>query len=214
MNIYTFANISVASLLAITNAAGYRPLDWSIYTDVSQLIYIRTNINGYFFDAVLREVHETGLRITEHPVQSGANIVDHSFIIPARLILEIGMSDVMASYVTGQFSSASTKSVSAYQTLLSLQASRKPLIVTTMLNSYKNMLIESMNAPRDSRSRYGLRVTVTLRQILTAKVTQTSTTDSSRSQATDTTNKGTVSSEQVTLNTSNYSSIAKILTGE
>jgi hypothetical protein len=64
------------------------------------------NTKAYFFDAILREDHTTQRRITEHPVQSGANINDYSYQMPARLILEIGMSDAMATLIAGQFGSA------------------------------------------------------------------------------------------------------------
>ncbi|HEX4209508.1 MAG TPA: hypothetical protein VHY56_03880, partial [Candidatus Binataceae bacterium] len=44
----------------------------------------------YVFDAILRAEHQRELRKTEHPVQTGANITDHAYLLPARITLEIG----------------------------------------------------------------------------------------------------------------------------
>jgi hypothetical protein len=169
----------------------WRPPQWQgLTTDQDQLIYIKTNIGGYFFDAFLREEHTTTLKITEHPVQTGANIVDHAYMEPARLVMDIGMSDAMESLVTDQFSGGYTKSVQAYQTLLELQKTRLPLQVFTRLNLYQNMVIESLNSQEDFKTLYGLRCTVTLREIMVVEVTTT--TVSAREQTSGTTSTGTV----------------------
>lgn len=169
----------------------WRPPQWSnLPTEKEQLVLVKTNISGYFFDAVIREEHTSTLNITEHPVQSGANITDHAYIEPARLVMEIGMSDVMDALYPGQFEDAYTKSVSAYRTLLELQKSRMPLTVLTRLYLYQNMLIESLSAPDDYKTLYGLRCTVTLREIMVVDVPQT--TVSARPQTTGSTQQGSV----------------------
>jgi len=165
----------------------FRPPQWKGEgTGADQLIYVKTNIAeqgesndfttgqiGYFFDVIMRVEHETTTRITEHPVQNGANISDHAYMMPARLVMEIGMSDAMDTLVSGQFSDRETKSISAYQTLLRLQKNRQPLQVTTRLNIYQNMIIENINAPDDIKTLYGLKATVTMRQIMTAQIGNT-----------------------------------------
>ena len=177
---------------------GYRPSQWG---DQSTLISARTFITAsrdnpygdqnetldisYFFDAVIRAEHSQAMRITEHPVQTGANIVDHAYLVPATLMLEIGMSDVMDSMIQGQYSGAYTKSVQAYQTLLALQAKRNPLRVTTRLNTYENMVIEELRTPDDYRTLYGLKCMVTLRQIITSQISTATVAVSARSQVTE-----------------------------
>lgn len=170
----------------------WRPPQWNnLPTKKEQLILVKTNINGYFFDAIIREEHTSTLQITEHPVQSGANITDHAFMQPARLVMEIGMSDAMDAMYPGQFDdTAYTKSVSAYRVLLDLQKSRLPLSVLTRLYLYKNMLIESLSAPDDYKTLYGLRCTVTMREIMVVDVAQG--TVSARPQTTGSTQQGTV----------------------
>src|SRR5690348_15645087 len=42
----------------------------------------------YIFDAVLRVDHHQRLRITDHPVQTGANITDHAFRDQPTIVLD------------------------------------------------------------------------------------------------------------------------------
>jgi len=142
----------------------------------------------YFFDAVLRAEHRQDLVRTEHPVQSGASIVDHAYLRPARVILEIGMSDAMGSFAAGQFTSSASRSVSAYQTLLDLQSSRVPLTLSTRLNQYANMLIESIGAVEDARTRFAGKFQVVFSQIIVATVATKTVT--ARPDQTDATNEG------------------------
>jgi hypothetical protein len=131
----------------------------------------------YVFDAVLKLEHERELRRTEHPIQSSASapvlsITDHAFRLPARVTLEIGMSDAMDSY--SDWTSAATKSVSAFATLSALQDARTLVILTTRLATYKNMLIESIRPTDDVKTRWGLRATVTLGEVFLADATAVS----------------------------------------
>jgi len=158
--------------------------------DVEQLVFVKTNIGGYFFDAVLRSEHTTSLTITDHPVEIGAAISDHSFVNPSILVMEVGMSDVAKSLVKGQFAGGWSRSVTAYKVLLELQKSRIPFQVLTRLNLYKNMLIETMIVPDDKETLYGLKATVTMREIFVATVKTVKI--SERPQTTDSTQRGEV----------------------
>jgi hypothetical protein len=152
--------------LVKTNNNAYRPSQW----DNKELVYAKTSVGGYFFDAVLKIDHSSTIKITEHPVQNGANTSDHAFKLPDRVVLEIGMSDCMDTYVSGQFTDNKSKSISAYQTLRVLQASFTPLELTTRLENYKNMLIENISTPDDFKTLTGLKCSITLKQLITAEV--------------------------------------------
>ncbi len=189
-----------------TQKTPWRPPQWS---DNNNYAYARTSITdsagtAYIFDAILRLEHNQSVRITEHPVQSGANISDHAFMLPARLTLEIAMSDAMDVYTPGQFNQGNgtefggiTKSVSAYNALVKMQADRLPLKVISRLGTYDNMLIEQINTPDDFKTLYGLRCIVNLRQIMTSQVNVVKV--SSRPQASQQTNKGSMQPIQPTI---------------
>ena len=174
---------------------------------------VSTTINGtatttYVFDAVLGLDHDQRLEKTHHPVQTGADISSHAYLMPARLTLEVGMSDVMDSYAHSAVNSVATgssiitpwigsasKSVSAYQTILGLQQARQPLTVTTRLRTYTNMVILSVSPREDYRTITGLRMRVEFEQIFTASTTTAPV--SARSNDTGTTGLGTVSPSSV-----------------
>lgn len=137
---------------------------------ISGLIYIKTTIGGYFFDAVFSTGHSTHLNITSHPVQLGANISDHAYMEPARITVDLGMSDAHLSLVSGQFSTAASRSKAAYEALVKLQSDRKPFTVVTRLSSYDNILLEDLSSTEDNKSYNGLRATATLRQIIMVSV--------------------------------------------
>jgi hypothetical protein len=129
----------------------------------------------YVFDSVLRAMHRRTVKKTQHPVLTGANITDHAYIEPAKLTLEIGMSDAMASFSSGMWAGWGTKSVSAWQILKSLELGRYLINVTTRLDTYSNMLITDCYAADENKTKHGLRATVVLEEFIAAGVTSTST---------------------------------------
>jgi hypothetical protein len=142
----------------------------------------------YVFDAVIRIDHAQQIRTTDHPVQSGASISDHALILPAKVVMEIGMSDAMDAYAPGVWTGNPSKSVSAYQTLVALQQGRQPLTVNTRLATYTNMLIELIQTPDTKETRTGLKATITFKQIFNGTVTLTPVSD--RPQTTGSTSIG------------------------
>jgi len=165
--------------------------------DIPQLIGIKTNIAGYFFDAYLKLDHERRLTITEHPVEEGASITDHAFMEPKGLSVEVGMSDVCTSFIDGQFTERFSRSVSAFSVLERLQADRIPLSIHTKLATYHNMLIENITSPDDYTTVHGLKATVFFREIIvvsTDTVTLPNRT-STMPQKTGNTNRGAVQPE-------------------
>lgn len=187
--------MSKSALQVQASARPYRPAAWKLLpTTQADLILLRSNINldevvgkettnegdsvtvtqtvAYFFDAIIREEHSYRLRITDHPIQTGANIVDHAYMLPAELTLEIGMSDVMDSLWVGQFLGGvgGSRSKSAFDTLRRLQALRVGLNVTTRLARYSNMLIESIHTPDDYMTTKALKCSVRLKEVFLAEV--------------------------------------------
>lgn len=182
---------TTANLLKIQQAGLPAVLTDAIFRQVSNLLYVKTSIGGYFFDAVFRTEHSTHLNITSHPVQGGANVSDHCFMEPARVTIEIGMSDVVTSWVFGQFSGGPSKSKDAFTALRLMQSRRQPIDVVTRLASYKNMLIEDLSIPDDLKTNSGLRATVSLRQVILVDVAKVSKV-SARPQVTGSTAAGNV----------------------
>lgn len=138
--------------------------------NIKSLVFAKTNIGGWFFDAYLKLNHTSRLTITDQPVQSGSSLTDNAYLQPRTLDMDVAMSDVATSLVSGQFNSGSSRSVNAYQILRQLQQLRVPIQVYTRLGTYENMLIEVLSAPDDFTTQYGLKCTVSLKEVLVAKV--------------------------------------------
>lgn len=149
---------------------GYRPRQWRTGLSAEELIYCKSNLEGYFFDAILSTTTSHTATVTSHPIQNGSNIADHMYLEPVTISLEIGMSDVMASMVKGQWSEGSTKSVSCYKKLCELQAMRTPLTILTRLDRYENMVITGITVNDSADTLTGLSADISLQQILVANV--------------------------------------------
>ena len=161
---------------------------------VQQKVYVKTNIAGYFFDAVLQTNYTRSLTITSHPVETGAAISDHAYVNPVELTMQIGMSDVMTSIISGQFSQGSSRSQTAFQVLTQLQSQRIPMdVMSTKFGLFKNMLIETIAVPDDYTTRFGLKATVTMKEVFVATVKTVKV--SARPHVTDSTNRATVEPE-------------------
>jgi hypothetical protein len=77
--------------------------------------------------------------------------------------------------------------------MLDMQAGRTPLIVTTRLRTYTNMLITSVSPHEDSRTITGLRMRIEFEQIFTASVHKAG--DGARPNATDSTGLGVLNAQ-------------------
>lgn len=117
-------------------------------------------------DVAVEEIHNDTLRITDHPVETGAAVTDHAFHMPYECQMRVGFSD--SSHQASGF----VKMI--YQTMITLQQSREPMNVSTGKRLYQNMLIQSMQVTTDETSEYALNMTVNLREIIITNTQQTS----------------------------------------
>lgn len=171
------------------------PYEDTRLANVQRLVRLKTHLAGYFFDAFLNVNYTSELTITNHPVQNGANVSDHAYQEPVTIKMEILMSDSAVNYDddTGADSNSNstfeglgyTRSVGAYRLLRQLQKDRRVFTIGTRLEEFQNMMIESINVDDDVETLYGLKATVTLKQVFIAneKVVKASL----RSQTTETT---------------------------
>ncbi len=157
------------------------------------------------FDAVIRATHSRELKITDYPVQTGQNFSYNAVLQPQRLVMEIGMSDAMDMYLPGMWDGAATKSVSAYLMMLNLQQYAVPLTINSIWGSYSPMLLESISLPDDNTTFRSAKMTLTFRQIFVSALAPAG--QSARTQTTDSTQTGTVSSTPVPTSVENSNNI-------
>jgi len=106
------------------------------------IVAIPRSLGPVPLSVVVRERHESALEVTRNPVEFGADVADHAYLLPKRLELEAVTAD-------GSLNEAAI--AASYEALLGLQAQREPFDVVTGLHLYRNMLIERIEVDRDKR---------------------------------------------------------------
>lgn len=151
-------------------------------------IRVKRSIGSIVAQATIEEMHQDSLTITEHPVESGANISDHAYRMPARLFLKLGwsnsgyaslggaISDVVSALTTGSSAGVGGNGYvqTIYKSLLDLQRSRELIKIQTGKRLYDNMLIQAIAVHTDAKSENALFVTMACQEILIVNTQATS----------------------------------------
>lgn len=95
-------------------------------------------------DIIEKETLESTLKVTKLPVEFGADITDHAYREPRKIILEGIIGGSLARSSTGR-----AEAVAGWQALKRLQESRLPFTLISGLDVHQNILIEKLTAERD-----------------------------------------------------------------
>lgn len=101
-------------------------------------------------DCVVSERHTSEIEITGNPIETGAEVNDHAYVMPKRVTLDVVHGDVAATYAA----------------LVRFQEARIPFVLVTGLTAYPNMLIKAVNADRDRSFSRVLRATIDLQEVI------------------------------------------------
>ena len=85
---------------------------------------------------IISEGHQSSLGITENPIETGAKVTDHAYVMPKKLTLEFADANAAATY----------------NALVRFQESRRPFTIVSGLYMYRNMLIKDLSADRDKQN--------------------------------------------------------------
>jgi hypothetical protein len=139
------------------------------------------NVGGtmYLFDAVISEQHTSELTITDSPVETGATISDHAYMLPHHLTIRAGVSDTPMNPnwynddgtrnfpASDLFSQGGPwRSVNAWMALTMLQAAAVSFDVQTGLQLYRNMMCTRLDADQDRTKAGVLFFTADLREVM------------------------------------------------
>lgn len=131
-------------------------------------------------DATPTEQHEYVNSVTDHPVEAGFNVTDHSRPEPDQVTFECLISDTPLSLDQLQRASNSGAaalgvdtdivavpgySKKALDDLRQLQLSGVLCTVSTTLKTYTSMMIVSISVPRDSKTFAALRFNMTMKYV-------------------------------------------------
>ena len=93
------------------------------------------SLGGLSFDVVVSEEHEDTLTIAKHPVEQGANISDHAYRNPCKVVIRGASSESTYGLPVWDPYNATL-----YNALLALQNAREPFDIVTGKRKYGNML--------------------------------------------------------------------------
>jgi len=96
-----------------------------------------SRIGNVIIECSIEEAYSDKLEITEHPVEAGASITDHSYLRPSEVVFKCGWSNSSAAAVVGAVSALVNKVNSAavdyvtgiYSQLLALQEAQQPITI-------------------------------------------------------------------------------------
>lgn len=133
-------------------------------------------IMGLFADVTVEEKHKDELKITEHPTEVGAPINDHAYKEAPEVSMKVGWSESagkLNGLVGDSFLSGNTSLNIVYQTLLQLQESAAPLVISTGKRLYTNMLIKSLGCSTDLQTENVLMIDLTFKKINLVQTSET-----------------------------------------
>jgi hypothetical protein len=140
---------------------------------IAQLIFYKGNyISTVELDIVISEGATATTRVTENPVEYGANMNDHIIVDPMTFTVSGVVSNISSrsvdipETVKTVFSQATSKAREAWEALLKLQVDRTPFTLVQGLKEYLNVVIISLTESQDKDTANGLFFTATLKEIV------------------------------------------------
>ena len=119
------------------------------------------SLGGLSFDVVVSEEHEDTLTIAKHPVEQGANISDHAYRNPCKVVIRGASSESTYGLPVWDPYNATL-----YNALLALQNAREPFDIVTGKRKYGNMLLEKLTVTTTPDSEHALMVTAECREVI------------------------------------------------
>lgn len=129
-------------------------------------------------DAAITEKHSAKVEITKHPIEEGANPTDHARLLPFQISVDgmltntpLGAEVRTARGVTSS-AQTSTGAVGAagpaqrsMAALEKIRVDRRAVTVVSDFRTYRNMLITSIEVPRDAKTGEAIRFSIAMEEI-------------------------------------------------
>ena len=130
-----------------------------------------TKIGDIVVDASIAETHVLENEITDHPVEQGANISDHSRPMPDSFTMECVVSNtpILPDAAGARPENKPGRAKATYEALKKLRDEGTLIDVVTSLVTYKSMVVKSVSIPRDAKTSDCLKFSITLKQIRVVK---------------------------------------------
>jgi len=121
-------------------------------------------------ECVVQETHSDRLQVTQHPVELGAAISDHAFVLPFEVSIRFGFSGVAGPAARFGFGSGAGSfpgvMIGIYAALQGLMQQREPFVIITGKRLYQNMLLTDMEVTTDQHTENVLMVEAHCQQVI------------------------------------------------
>lgn len=122
-------------------------------------------------DASIDEQHSSANDITQYPVEKGVDISDHVKRLPDQLTIRGMVTDTPIKI--GGVNIAANRSIETYQDVIQILDDAETITIVTTLKQYENMVLKTVDVPRNARLGHAVEMSLTFREIQTAEVTET-----------------------------------------
>lgn len=123
--------------------------------------YAQTNVGGVFLDATLTEDHQYNSRVTSYPIEDGTIISDHIINEPETLSITGIVSDTPLAFLP-----PFNRSSDAFNRLVRIQNNKERITVVTGIKVYTNMVITSLQVPRNTQTGQSLTFIIELQKLI------------------------------------------------
>jgi len=113
-------------------------------------------------DASISEDHGAEVATTDNPVEVGVDVTDHARPMPRTFTMTGVVSDT--PLVQG-LSAIPGRSLSAYKQLLELHDTPQLITVVTGLQTYTNLLMVALHAPRDAKTGHSVPFSASFKEV-------------------------------------------------
>lgn len=126
-------------------------------------------IDGFVLDCLLSDNHTFESEVTEFPVESGSTVSDNIRPKPLTIAIEAIVSDTPLTFAGNFRPAGSVPSLDAYAKFLGIRRDRRLVSITTSLDTYSNMAMESLTVPRASGRGDEFRFNASFKQVQTVE---------------------------------------------
>jgi hypothetical protein len=123
-------------------------------------------INDFAIDAAITEDHTFESEVTEHPVETGADITDHARAKPVQISLEGIVSNTPIGAVADLRTEGTLPSAEARALMRKIRDDREPITIVSTVRVYKNMMLLSLSESRSAETGEAYRFRATFKEVI------------------------------------------------
>lgn len=123
--------------------------------------YKKTSVSGLEMDTTMTEVHKYTAVSTTYPVESGQQVTDHIYNLPTKVTISGIVTDTPVNIFSER-----NRSIRVFNALVEIHRKREVVTLITGIKQYKNMVMTTLNVPRDIQTGQSLTFNMEFQQVI------------------------------------------------